>query len=118
MLFSLFFILSVRVIYLYLLYENLTHQVICLVISIAIVFLTWINARYAIYGFIAIIPVINGIQILNTLHFFPPLELFFAVMYIAWFVKRICLGKGNIQPNSNIGNLIDVLVELWFYRWD
>ncbi len=69
----------------------------------------WYNSTWALFGFVAAIPLINGFRITVS-----PLpgniyNFIFSGIYIVWFVKYCLLQKKDVRPMSPAGLLMDML---------
>jgi len=69
----------------------------------------WYNSTWALFGFVAAIPLINGFRITMS-----PLpgniyNFIFSGIYIVWFVKYCLLQKKDVRPISPAGLLMDML---------
>lgn len=70
---------------------------------------TWFRSKLTLWGFLAAIPAISGIQNVGLISPGPTIDLLFSVIYIVWFSKRIIRKNYRVEPNTVVGWLVDLL---------
>ncbi len=84
-----FFLLSVRSVFVYLSYLGGTVQAAGIAaVAAGMVFCRW-RTLWSLYLFAALIPLVSGVQALGYMKFAPVLSFGFSIIYTGWFLKRI-----------------------------
>jgi O-antigen ligase len=107
--FSTFFLLSVRSVFVYLNYLTGIVQLSGIIAVLAAIAVCWWKIVWILYLFVAFIPLISGIQVLGFMKFAPLLSFAFSIIYIVWFLKRVFQNRKGFAPQNIISNLIDLL---------
>ena len=104
-----FYVLSIRVLFVTLTHAAPTVSVIVGATVAVIVILSWWRVEWALYGFMACIPVVSGFQVIGFMKGLPLLSIGFASIYLTWLCKHVIREKKGLVPGTRIGNLVDVL---------
>jgi len=107
--FIIFFILSARSVFVYLSYLPGIVQVAGIIAVLACIILCWWKTIWMLYLFVAVIPLISGIQVCGFMASAPLLGFIFSSIYISWFSKRIFWDKKGFASQNIITKLIDLL---------
>jgi len=111
--YSLFYIMALVSVYVIIFYLNNLASAgfknIELLLMAGAAIAAWLNSTWALFGFVAAIPLINGFRITVS-----PLpgniyNFIFSGIYIVWFVKYCLLQKKDVRPISPAGLLMDML---------
>jgi O-antigen ligase len=108
-LFFVFYLLSLRLIFVNLNYASFTLSIFLVATILGIAILSWCYTKWVLLTFTASVPLINGIQIVGYFAELPLLSIAFASIYISWATKNIFWTQKNIKPGNDVGNLVDIL---------
>ena len=108
LIFVCFFILSLRTLFVYLncFSDPLrTAGFIAAGVGCAV---CWYRPSGILWLFIACVPLVGGIQGLGFMKVAPLLSFGFALIYVAWFSKRIFLRETDFRPGTELGLIVDM----------
>jgi putative inorganic carbon (hco3(-)) transporter len=107
--FLVFYFLSVRIIFLSFYHASSIQALWFLPALLALMFLSSKNSQWGLYGFIASIPLLSGLQCIGFVQNIPILSFGFAGLYLSWFSKRVLIERRSVLPTKGIEVLVDVL---------
>ncbi len=106
--FILFCILAIR--FIFITFNNVSKKglIICWVIFLTVFLLSWLKTKMSLYGFIILVPLVSGLQLIGVMRNISLPSFIFSSFYTSWILKHLYYGKGNFSPKSEIGNLVDI----------
>ena len=104
-----FYILSIRFIYTQIDHAPIKYPILLIPILLIIAILSLWKTLWCLYGFLIIIPLISGMQMLGFMQAIPMISLIFAAIYLSYLPKRLFFEKGDISPRTIAGSLADIL---------
>jgi len=104
-----FYILSIRFILIHIERAPIQNPIQLVFPLFAIAILSLWKTSWCLYGFLIIIPLISGLQMLGLIQTIPLISLIFATIYLSWLPKRLFFEKGDISPRTRVGSLADIL---------
>lgn len=129
--FVIFYLLSFRLIGVYLGYLEGIAQILGIAGALAIALCTWLKPSWMLAFFLASIPLVNGLRVIaggfpltRSLRFAPLLGFLFACIYISWLTRRILVERKGIRAETTVDQLVDILagvvvlslvMGLWWY---
>jgi len=111
-LFTAFFLLSLRFVAVYLCHLPWGLSVTGVFGVLTLGFVSWVRLRWVLIAFLVGIPLVGGLQATGLIMPVPLLSFSFAVVYIAWFLRRVLRTKESLEPPSVIGEMADILAAL------
>ena len=104
-----FYVLSIRFIFIQIDHAPIKNPILLIPILFTIAILSLWKTLWCLYGFLIIIPLVSGLQMLGFMQAIPFISLIFATIYLSYLPKRLFFEKGDISPWTKIGNLADIL---------
>jgi len=91
------------------------HHVWFFLLFLLFLFLAIYNKVWALYGIFVTIPLFTGLQILHLVVLpIPAYSLLFSSFFLIWLPGRLLSRPVDLSPETDIGNLTDLLPELFF----
>ncbi len=111
-LFVAFFLLSFRFVAVYLCHLPWVLSIVGVCGVLILGFVSWVRLRWVLIAFLVGIPLVSGLQATGFIIPGPLLSISFAVIYIAWLLRRVLRTKESLEPRSVIGEMADILAAL------
>ena len=107
--FLVFYLMSVGIVCVCFYHVSLTDALRLLPTLIMLLLLTYRQVLWSLYGLVAAIPLISGLQIAGFMQGIPILSFSFAAIYLSWFSKRVLWERRTVLPSTRIEILVDIL---------
>ncbi len=104
-----FLILEIRFLSVFIQHATSKESLFSISLLLVLGALTYWKSFQVLYGFVAAIPLLSGLQALGLLGSIPVLNLSFAALSISWIARRLFLSGEGISATTRIGNLVDIL---------
>jgi O-antigen ligase len=104
-----FCLLSVRIIFVSFYYACFIEALVLFPALLTVMSVAYRRPLWSLYGFIATIPLVSGLQGLGMMPNIPILSFAFAGLYLSWFSRRVLFERPTVLTKTAIEILVDLL---------